>query len=88
LAWSGRRCGWNATAIYEGDPAADSIDEVIVAYPGFLAIAIYRIAHELHGRARLFPRLLTEAAHRATGIDINPGARIGRRSRSTTVRGL
>ncbi len=67
----------DATAIYAGDPAAQSVDEVIVAYPGFLATAIYRLAHQLHGRAALFPRLLTEVAHRATGIDINPGARIG-----------
>jgi serine O-acetyltransferase len=67
----------DARAIYEGDPAAQSVDEVILGYPGFLAIATYRIAHELHGRAALFPRLLTEVAHRATGIDIHPGARIG-----------
>jgi serine O-acetyltransferase len=67
----------DAAAIYEGDPAASSVDEVILAYPGFLATATYRIAHELHGRAALFPRLLTEVAHRATGIDIHPGARIG-----------
>jgi len=67
----------DARAIYEGDPAAQSVDEVILAYPGFLAIATYRIAHELHGRAPLFARLLTEVAHRATGIDIHPGARIG-----------
>jgi serine O-acetyltransferase len=67
----------DARAIYEGDPAAESVDEVILAYPGFLAIATYRIAHELHGRLALFPRLLTEVAHRATGIDIHPGAQIG-----------
>jgi serine O-acetyltransferase len=67
----------DARAIYEGDPAARSVDEVILAYPGFVAIATYRIAHELHGRVVLFARLLTEVAHRATGIDIHPGARIG-----------
>jgi len=67
----------DAQAIYDGDPAAGSVDEVILAYPGFLAIATYRIAHELHDRIRLFPRLVTEVAHRATGIDIHPGARIG-----------
>jgi serine O-acetyltransferase len=67
----------DANAIYEGDPAADSVDEVILAYPGFLAIAGYRIAHELHDRAALFSRLLAEVAHRATGIDIHPGAQIG-----------
>jgi serine O-acetyltransferase len=68
----------DAQAIYDGDPAAGSIDEVIIAYPGFLATAIHRIAHELHGRAPLLARLLAEVAHRATGIDIHPAARIGR----------
>jgi serine O-acetyltransferase len=67
----------DAQAIYDGDPAAWSMDEVILAYPGFLAIATYRIAHVLQGRIRLFPRLVTEVAHRATGIDIHPGAQIG-----------
>lgn len=67
----------DAAAIYEGDPAARSVDEVILAYPGFLATATYRIAHDLHGRVALFSRLLTEVAHRATGIDIHPAARIG-----------
>jgi serine O-acetyltransferase len=67
----------DARAIHDGDPASESVDEVIVAYPGFLAIAIYRIAHELDGHVSLFPRLLTEVAHRATGIDIHPGAGIG-----------
>jgi serine O-acetyltransferase len=67
----------DAQAIYDGDPAASSVDEVIVAYPGFLAIATYRVAHELHGHIDLFPRLVTEVAHRATGVDIHPGARIG-----------
>jgi serine O-acetyltransferase len=67
----------DAQAIYEGDPAAESVDQVMLAYPGFLATATYRIAHELHGRVALFPRLLTEVAHRATGIDIHPGAQIG-----------
>jgi serine O-acetyltransferase len=67
----------DARAIYEGDPAAESVDEVILAYPGFLATATYRIAHELYGRISVFPRLLAEVAHRATGVDIHPGARIG-----------
>ena len=67
----------DAGAIYEGDPAAQSVDEVILAYPGFLAIAIYRIAHELHDRVPVFARLLTDVAHGATGIDIHPGVRIG-----------
>jgi len=67
----------DAGAIFEGDPAARSVDEVILAYPGFLAIATYRIAHELHDRVPLLARLLSEVAHGATGIDIHPGARIG-----------
>ena len=67
----------DALAIHEGDPASQSVDEVILAYPGFLATATYRIAHELYGRLALFPRLLTEVAHRATGIDIHPGALLG-----------
>jgi serine O-acetyltransferase len=67
----------DAQAMYAGDPAAGSVDEVILAYPGFLAIATYRIAHELQRRVALFPRLLCEVAHRATGIDIHPGAQIG-----------
>ena len=68
----------DAEAIYQGDPAAQSVDEVIIAYPGFLATAVYRIAHELHeAQAPLVPRVLTEIAHRDTGIDIHPGARIG-----------
>ena len=67
----------DARAIYEGDPAARSVDEVIVAYPGFVAIAVYRIAHELHPHAPLFARLLTEVAHSSTGIDVHPGARVG-----------
>jgi serine O-acetyltransferase len=69
----------DAQAIYDGDPAAESVDEVILAYPGFLATAVYRIAHELEGcGVPIVPRLLTEVAHRDTGIDIHPGARIGR----------
>jgi serine O-acetyltransferase len=68
----------DARAICEGDPAATSVDEVILAYPGFLAIACYRIAHEFYRMGvPVFPRLLTEYAHRATGIDIHPGATIG-----------
>lgn len=70
----------DADAICEGDPAATSRDEVILAYPGFFAIALYRPAHALHVLgAPLFPRLLTEFAHRETGIDIHPAARIGAR---------
>jgi len=69
----------DATAIVEGDPAAESLDEVIAAYPGFLAITVHRIAHELQRLAvPLIPRLLSEVAHARTGIDIHPGASIGR----------
>jgi serine O-acetyltransferase len=68
----------DAEAIYQGDPAAESIDEVIIAYPGFMAIAIYRIAHELYQlKLPIIPRILTEHAHQLTGIDIHPGAKIG-----------
>lgn len=70
----------DAQAIFSGDPAARSVDEVILTYPGFLAIAVYRIAHVLHQQKMpLLPRLLTEQAHEKTGIDIHPGATIGRR---------
>ncbi len=68
----------DARAIFDGDPAAQSVDEVILAYPGFFATAVYRIAYELHGSGvPLVPRVLTEIAHRDTGIDIHPGAHIG-----------
>jgi serine O-acetyltransferase len=70
----------DAEALYQGDPAAESIEEVILAYPGFLATAVYRIAHEFYQlRVPLFPRLLTEYAHAETSIDIHPGAQIGER---------
>lgn len=65
-------------AILEGDPAAFNEFEVIRAYPGFVALSHYRIAHELHIlRVPLIPRILTEHAHCKTGIDIHPGAVIG-----------
>jgi serine O-acetyltransferase len=68
----------DACAICEGDPAAHSIDEVILAYPGFRAIAIYRFAHQLYlQNIPILPRVLTEYAHQETGIDIHPGAKIG-----------
>jgi serine O-acetyltransferase len=68
----------DARAIYDGDPAAHSIDEVILAYPGFRATAVYRLAHQLQGcEVPLVPRLLSEFAHGQTGIDIHPAARIG-----------
>lgn len=65
-------------AIFEGDPAAKSPSEVIRSYPGFYAIAAYRIAHELHKLKIVdLPRIITEHAHSRTGIDIHPGATIG-----------
>jgi serine O-acetyltransferase len=68
----------DAQAIYEGDPASESIDEVILAYPGFLAIYTYRLAHEFYKAGiPIFPRMLGEYAHFKTGIDIHPGAQIG-----------
>ena len=68
----------DARATFEADPAAHSVDEVIVAYPGFFALACYRFAHELHRLdVPLLPRLVTEFAHGVTGIDIHPGARFG-----------
>lgn len=69
----------DAGATCEADPAARSIDEVLLAYPGFFALACYRIAHGLHQLGvALLPRLVGEFAHRETGIDIHPGAQIGR----------
>lgn len=66
------------TAMYEGDPAAKSRSEVIRTYPGFYAIAAYRIAHKLHTLGvHEIPRIITEHAHSRTGIDIHPAARIG-----------
>jgi serine O-acetyltransferase len=65
-------------AAYEGDPAARGYDEVIFGYPGLFAVTVYRIAHRLHELlVPLIPRIMTEAAHGRTGIDIHPGARIG-----------
>lgn len=69
----------DALAIHEGDPAAESVDEVISAYPGFFAIYTYRVAHEFYKMGiPVFPRMLTEYAHFRTGIDIHPGANIGK----------
>lgn len=68
----------DAEAIFKGDPAAKSIDEVILSYPGFTAIAVYRLAHQLHLQGLpIIPRMMTEYAHQTTGIDIHPGASIG-----------
>lgn len=69
----------DVTAICEGDPAATSEEEVIRSYPGFYAIAAYRFAHQLAvSGVDIIPRMITEHAHNVTGIDIHPGATIGR----------
>jgi serine O-acetyltransferase len=68
----------DAWAAFEGDPAASSPDEAVFCYPGMLAMLHHRIAHELYVlRVPLVPRMISELAHRATGIDIHPGAQIG-----------
>jgi serine O-acetyltransferase len=66
-------------AAYDGDPACKSLDEVIFCYPGLEAVSVYRLAHLLHKlEVPLIPRMMTEWAHARTGIDIHPGATIGR----------
>ncbi len=66
-------------AAYDGDPAAKSLHEIIFCYPGVEAVTIFRLAHELYLLdIPLIPRMMTEYAHRKTGVDIHPGARIGR----------
>jgi serine O-acetyltransferase len=69
----------DARAAYAGDPAAQSIDEIVFSYPGMMAITVQRIAHELYDLGiPLIPRMMGEYAHRKTGIDIHPGAKIGK----------
>ena len=69
----------DARAILAGDPAAETLDEVIAAYPGFLAIAAYRLAHATYELdVPLVPRLMAEVAHSRSGVDIHPAATIGR----------
>ncbi len=69
----------DAQAIFKGDPAAKSLDEVLLCYPGLLAIAIYRMSHFLYEeKVPVLPRMFTEYAHSRTGIDIHPGAQIGK----------
>ena len=68
----------DVAANFDGDPAAGSKEEVIFSYPGLYAIFVYRVAHELYeSKIPLIPRIMSEYAHGATGIDINPGAQIG-----------
>jgi serine O-acetyltransferase len=69
----------DAEALFRGDPAARSVDEVIVSYPGFLAISLYRLAHWLlRQNVPVVPRMISSFAHTRTGVDIHPGATIGR----------
>lgn len=73
-----RMLAGDVQAAYDGDPAAKSIDEVIYCYPGFYAVTVYRVAHELlELGVPLMPRIMTEYAHSLTGADIHPGADIG-----------
>jgi len=73
-----RRLLWtDIDAAYEGDPAARSYEEIILAYPSLEAIAIHRMAHLLYNKVPLIPRIMTEWAHGRTGMDLNPGAKIG-----------
>jgi serine O-acetyltransferase len=66
-------------AAFDGDPAAKSYEEIVLSYPCIIAIATYRIAHELYiAQVPLIPRIMTECAHARTGIDIHPGAKIGK----------
>ena len=72
-----RMLSCDVQAAYDGDPAADHLDEIIFCYPGLEAVTIYRLAHEMYRLdVPLIPRMLTEWAHSQTGIDIHPGARI------------
>ncbi|AUX22686.1 serine acetyltransferase [Sorangium cellulosum] len=73
-----RRLLLDVQAAYDGDPAASSMDEIILAYPGLLAVTVYRVAHELYLLGvPLMPRIMSEWAHTRTGADIHPGANIG-----------
>lgn len=73
------RINLDVLAAFAGDPAATSVEEIVFSYPGVQAIVTHRIAHELHReQVPMVPRILAEHAHGETGIDIHPGARIGR----------
>lgn len=72
-------CQTDVEAFYDGDPAAYSTDEIIFCYPGLFAVTVYRMAHVLYTLGvPMLPRMMTEHAHSVTGIDINPGATIGK----------
>jgi serine O-acetyltransferase len=74
-----RTLATDVQAAFDGDPACQTTDEVVFCYPGFEAMTVYRIAHELCQLSVPFiPRMMTEWAHKQTGIDIHPGAHIGR----------
>ncbi|MCF6224265.1 MAG: serine O-acetyltransferase [Flavobacteriaceae bacterium] len=73
-----KQLNYDADCLYKHDPASNSVEEVILAYPGFFAIAVYRLSHEFNQQEMpLIPRMMSEYAHRLTGIDIHPGATIG-----------
>lgn len=73
-----RRLGTDVRAVFDGDPAAGSFEEVILCYPALVALTHYRLAHALwEFGVPILPRMITERAHSATGIDIHPGASIG-----------
>jgi len=73
-----RKLNLDVLAAFEGDPGAESIEEIVFSYPSIAAITAYRVAHELWRlRIPMIPRILTEYAHGTTGIDIHPGATIG-----------
>ena len=72
------KCLQDAQFYFESDPAATSVDEIKITYPGYLAICYHRLAHELYLEGRVIEaRIISEHAHEKTGIDIHPGARIG-----------
>jgi serine O-acetyltransferase len=69
----------DATANFKGDPAAKSVSEIILTYPGFQAITVYRVANFFYKKqVPLIPRIMTEISHSETGVDIHPGANIGK----------
>lgn len=75
-----RTLNGDVVAAYEGDPAAKNIEEIVFSYPSIKAVTAHRIAHHLaNAGVPMIPRIITEHAHSATGIDISPGARIGER---------
>ncbi len=69
----------DVAAAYDGDPAAESFEEIVISYPGLFAITVHRLAHELYEQnVPMIPRIMSEYAHKETGIDIHPGATIGK----------